>query len=40
MSTVAERKRRTFLEGRRTYIGGTDVAGILGISPWSSPLQV
>mgnify|MGYP000852737425 CR=1 FL=1 len=40
MSTVAERKRRAFLEGRRTYIGGTDVAAILGISPWSSPLQV
>ena len=40
MSTVAERKRRTFLDGRRAYIGGTDVAAILGISRWSSPLQV
>ncbi len=40
MSTVAERKHRAFLEGRRAYIGGTDIAAILGVNRWSSPLQV
>lgn len=25
---------------RRTYLGGSDVAGILGISPWRTPLDV
>jgi putative phage-type endonuclease len=27
-------------EDRRTFIGGSDVAGILGLSPWSSPWSV
>lgn len=25
---------------RRTYIGGSDIAGIMGLSPWQTPLQV
>ena len=29
-----------FVEGRRSYIGGTDIGAILGISPWASPLSV
>lgn len=37
---AAERQRREFLEARRTYVGGTDITALLGISPWSSPLQV
>ena len=28
------------MENRNNYIGGTDCAGILGMSRWSSPLQV
>lgn len=32
--------RADFLEARRTGIGGSDVAAILGLSKWSSPLQV
>lgn len=41
MSTATqERERRAFLEARRAYLGGTDVAAILGVSKWSTPLQV
>ncbi len=40
MSVVAERKRREFLTARQSYLGGTDVAAILGVSKWSTPLQV
>ena len=29
-----------FLAARRAYIGGTDVAAIVGVSPWTSPLSV
>jgi putative phage-type endonuclease len=32
--------RERWLEERRTGIGGSDVAAILGISPWKTPLQV
>lgn len=34
------RERISFLEERRLGIGGSDVAAILGISPWKSPLEV
>lgn len=41
MTTQAQkRKHDAFLAGRRRYIGGTDVAAILGLSRWSTPLQV
>lgn len=33
-------ERREFLERRRKGIGGSDVAAILGLSPWSTPLSV
>ena len=33
-------KREQWLEERRTGIGGSDVAGILGVSKWSSPMDV
>ena len=29
-----------FLTARRSYIGGTDIAAITGVSPWASPLSV
>ncbi len=29
-----------FLAARRSYVGGTDIAGIVGVSPWTSPLSV
>lgn len=29
-----------FREGRRRYLGGTDIAAIAGVSPWGSPLSV
>ena len=29
-----------FLENRRAYIGGTDIAAITGVSQWASPLSV
>lgn len=25
---------------RRTYLGGSDIAGVMGLSPWRTPLQV
>ena len=40
MSAVAIRDREAFLTGRRSYIGGTDIAAIVGLSPWASPLSV
>jgi len=41
MSTATqERERRAFLEARRAYLGGTDVAAILGVSKWATPLTV
>jgi len=33
---VAEEERRAWLERRRTGIGGSDVAAVLGLSPWTS----
>lgn len=32
--------RAEFLTARQKYIGGSDVAGILGISPWKTPLDI
>ncbi len=32
--------RRAFLEGRRTGIGASDAAGVLGLSRWATPLSV
>lgn len=32
--------RDAWLQARRTGIGGSDVAAVLGISPWSDPLEV
>lgn len=32
--------RAEWLEWRRNGIGATDVAGILGVSPWASPWSV
>ena len=32
--------REEWLAERRTGIGGSDVAAIMGVSPWTSPLQV
>lgn len=32
--------RSEWLEQRQKGIGGSDIAGILGISPWSSPIKV
>ena len=39
-TAAAQRQRRAFLEGRQRYIGGSDVPAILGVSKWSTPLQV
>lgn len=32
--------RAAWLEGRRTGIGGSDVAAVLGLNPWKTPLDV
>jgi len=32
--------RSEWLERRRTGLGGSDIAGVLGLSPWSSPWSV
>lgn len=32
--------RAAWLEARRSGIGGSDVAAVLGVSPWTSPLQL
>ncbi len=29
-----------FVESRRGYLGGTDIAAVVGVSPWASPLSV
>lgn len=34
------RSRKEWLAERRTGIGGSDVAAIMGVSPWRTPLQV
>lgn len=36
----AEFDRATWLLERRTGLGGSDVAGVLGVSPWQSPWSV
>jgi len=36
-TTLAHEK---FLETRKQYLGGTDMAGIVGVSQWASPLSV
>ena len=33
-------RRSAWLADRRTCVTGTDVAAILGVSKWSSPVQV
>lgn len=38
--TMTEAARETFLAERKTGIGGTDAAAILGVSPYKTPLQV
>lgn len=35
-----DEKRKQFLEQRRSGIGGSDVAGVLGVSKWATPLDV
>jgi putative phage-type endonuclease len=40
MTSTLEMTREEWLAHRRTGIGGSDVAGILGLSPWKTPLQV
>lgn len=42
MSTVVEQidDRAEWLESRKSAIGASDLAGVLGISPWSSPWEV
>lgn len=40
VESTADEERREWLERRRTGIGGSDVAGILGLSPWSSPWSI
>ena len=36
----ANLERKDWLDVRKTGIGGSDVAAVLGISPWKSPLDV
>lgn len=38
--TMTETAREQFLADRKTGIGGTDAAAILGVSPFKTPLQV
>lgn len=35
-----EEQRAEWLEGRRQGIGGSDVAAVLGLSPWKTALDV
>ena len=37
---VVDRARLEWLEARRAGVGASDVAGILGVSPWASPWSV
>jgi putative phage-type endonuclease len=39
-SAVDDPGREAWLVDRRSGIGGSDIAGIMGLSPWGSPLQV
>lgn len=38
--STADLDRETWLRLRQTGIGGSDVAGIAGLSPWSNPMSV
>jgi putative phage-type endonuclease len=38
--TVLENQRAQFLATRRGFVGGTDIAAIVGVSNWASPLSV
>ena len=37
---MTDAERAVFLEERKHRIGGSSIAGILGISPWSTPVSV
>ena len=37
--SAATAAHAAFLTARRSYIGGTDIAAITGVSPWASPLS-
>jgi len=37
---VSELPREQWLALRKKGIGGSDAAGVMGMSPWSSPLSV
>ena len=37
---MTNEQRALWLEGRRTGIGGSDVAAVLGLNPWKTPLDV
>lgn len=37
---MTDDERKQWLEERRKGIGGSDAAGVLGLSPWTTPLQV
>lgn len=37
---MTNEQRAAWLEGRRTGIGGSDVAAVLGLNPWKTPLDV
>lgn len=38
--TIETSSRSKWLEARRAGIGASDIAAIMGISPWSTPFQV
>ena len=38
--TLAEPSREEWLEERKTGLGGSDAAAVLGLNPWASPLSV
>ena len=37
---MTNEQRAAWLEGRRKGIGGSDVAAVLGLNPWKTPLEV
>lgn len=37
---MTNEQRAAWLKGRRTGIGGSDVAAVLGLNPWKTPLDV
>ena len=37
---MTNKQRAAWLKGRRTGIGGSDVAAVLGLNPWKTPLDV